>query len=140
MFPNFYTWLEMGGEGDSGSPMDKSPPIDNSEEESSSLSEPQHEKGESSLTLNKLVEKRLKEMIDRLQIKGTADENQVLDAISYFLNKNAPKQTQEPQGQPPNAPQGQPPNAPQGQPPNAPQGGDMTQLSPPQSPPAQALS
>ena len=128
MFPNFYTWLEMGGEGDSGSPMDKSPPMDNSEDQSSSLSEPQHEKGESSLTLNKFVEKRIKEMIDELQMKGKADENQVLDAISYFLNKNAPKQdqSQEPESQPQNAPQQQ--------------GGDLTQLSPPQSPPAQTLS
>jgi hypothetical protein len=133
MFPNFYTWLEMGGEGDSGSPMDKSPPIDNSDDESSSLSEPQHEKGESSLTLNKLVEKRLKEMIDQLQIKGTADENQVLDAISYFLNKNAPKQQEPQSAQQQGGDQGP-------QPQNAPQGADLTQLPPPQSPPAQTLS
>jgi len=133
MFPNFYTWLEMGGEGDSGSPMDKSPPMDNSDEESSSLSEPQHEKGESSLTLNKLVEKRLKEMIDQLQMKGTADENQVLGAISYFLNKNAPKQ-QEPQSDQQGVDQST--QQPQG----AQQGADLTQLSPPQSPPAQTLS
>jgi hypothetical protein len=63
--------------------------IENSE---SSVSEPQHKKGEEVLTLNNVIEKRIKEMIDEFQSKGKAKPEEVLSSIAYFLEKNMPKQ------------------------------------------------
>lgn len=62
--------------------------IENSE---SSVSEPQHKKGEEVLTLNSSVEKRIKEMIEEFQRKGKAKPEEVLSSIAYFLDKNLPK-------------------------------------------------
>lgn len=62
--------------------------IENSE---SSVSEPQHKKGEEVLTLNYSVEKRIKEMIEEFQRKGKAKPEEVLSSIAYFLDKNLPK-------------------------------------------------
>ena len=45
--------------------------IENLDGNPSSLSEPQHKKGEESLTLNKLVEKRIKEKRNTSEIKKT---------------------------------------------------------------------
>lgn len=69
MFPKFSKWIE------------------NSEV---SVSEPQHKKGEEILTINKLVEKRIVEMINEFQIKGKAKPEDVLKSIAYFLDKNLP--------------------------------------------------
>jgi uncharacterized membrane protein len=71
MFPKFRTWIE------------------NLEEENPSLSEPQHKTGEKNLSVNKLVEKRIKEMVQELSIKGKAEENDIYNAIKQFLDKNS---------------------------------------------------
>lgn len=132
MFPNFYTWLEDSSSLD----MQNAPNEDSmdSQEDSSSLSEPQDKVGETSLTLNKLVEKRIKEMMNELQNKGKGSEEDILNSINYFLSKNgsAPKEDQKtPEEQPmppmvgPQAPM-QPMGGPQA--PMSPMGGPQAQL------------
>lgn len=109
MLPKFHNWIEN---------LDGNP---------SSLSEPQHKKGEESLTLNKLVEKRIKEMIDEFQSKGKASQEQVVGSIKYFLDKNMPQgQNQSAQDQnqgqiPQDQNQGQPQGQAQAQAPQMPQ-------------------
>lgn len=61
------------------------------ENEEVSVSEPQHKKGEEILTLNKVVEKRILEMINEFQIKGKATPEDVIKSIAYFLDRNMPK-------------------------------------------------
>jgi hypothetical protein len=96
MLPKFHNWIEN---------LDGNP---------SSLSEPEHKKGEESLTLNKLIEKRMKEMIEEFQSKGKATPEQVVDSIKYFLGKNSPQDQN--QNQPPqNQAQAQPQDQAQGQ-------------------------
>jgi hypothetical protein len=56
-----------------------------------SVSEPQHKKGEDLLTLNKVVEKRMVEMINEFQLKGKAKPEDIFKSIAYFLDKNLPK-------------------------------------------------
>lgn len=56
-----------------------------------SISEPQHKKGEDLLTLNKVVEKRMIEMINEFQLKGKASPEDIFKSIAYFLDKNLPK-------------------------------------------------
>lgn len=140
MFPSFYVWLEMGAEGD-GSPLNKSQPMDmgnDNSEDDSGVSEPQHKKGESSLTLNKLVEKRIKEMMEELVSKGKADENSIVDAIKYFLSKNFPQQDQsQDQNQDQDQNQQQPMMPDQAQ---LAQPNQTQQLPSPQSPPSQPFT
>lgn len=65
--------------------------IESAETSETSVSEPQHKKGEDILTLNKVVEKRIVEMINEFQLKGKAKPEDVLKSIAYFLDKNLPK-------------------------------------------------
>jgi hypothetical protein len=64
----------------------------------SSVSSPQHEVGEESLSLNKVVEKRIKEMLNNFKTKGRATEQEVLSSIDYNLknkfNFQKPQQSQ----------------------------------------------
>lgn len=76
MLPNFYSWLEQTDV--EGSP--------------SGVSEPQHKAGENNLPLNKLVEKRIKEMIEEFTSKGTATEDEIISSINSYLNKNSKTQ------------------------------------------------
>ena len=59
--------------------------IEQSEE--SGVSSPQHELGEESLTLNKVIEKRIKEILNEFKTKGIATEEQVLASVEYNLKK-----------------------------------------------------
>ena len=59
--------------------------IEHSEE--SGVSSPQHELGEESLTLNKVIEKRIKEISNEFKTKGIATEEQVLASFEYNLKK-----------------------------------------------------
>lgn len=74
MIPKFSKWIEN---------TEQSEP-----EQSSSVSEPEHKKGEDLLSLNNLVEKRIKEIIEELEVKGKASEQDVYGAIANLLDKN----------------------------------------------------
>jgi len=94
MLPNFYQWLEQA----------------DVEDMPSGISEPQHKAGENNLPLNKLIEKRMKEMIEEFTSKGTATEDDILNSISNYLNKNSNQQQPPDQNQPPSDPNQQPPD------------------------------
>lgn len=57
------------------------------QEDQSSVSSPQHELGEEGLNLNKVIEKRIKEIINEFQIKGKATEKDILASFDYNLKK-----------------------------------------------------
>lgn len=84
MIPKFHVWIEDIGV---------------------SVSEPQHEKGEDNLSLDRLVEKKIKELINSVKIKKntrpeqSVDENQIINSIKSYLEKISPQQ-QEPQENP----------------------------------------
>jgi hypothetical protein len=92
MLPNFYQWLEQA----------------DVEDMPSGVSEPQHKTGENNLPLNKLIEKRMKEMIEELTSKGTATEDDILSSIGNYLNKNSNQQQTSDQNQPSSDPNQQP--------------------------------
>ena len=73
MLPSFYNWLEQT----------------DVEDTPSGVSEPQHKAGENNLPLNKLIEKRMKEMIEEFTSKGTATEEDIINSINNYLNKNS---------------------------------------------------
>lgn len=92
MIPKFHVWIEDIGV---------------------SVSEPQHEKGEDNLSLDRLVEKKIKELINSVKIKKntrpeqSVDENQIINSIKSYLEKISPQQ-QEPQENPDAQPQENP--------------------------------
>lgn len=97
MIPTFRFWVEnsLGFSGTS------------EEENSSGVSEPQHEKGEELLSLSKFIEKRISEIIEDLERKGKATKDQVINSLGDFLNKNQASQStsKEPQNSQPPQPQ-----------------------------------
>ena len=78
MIPKFRSWLENSGE------------------EGSSLSEPVHKSGEGGLSTYKLVEKRIKEMIQELSDKGVATEEEINNSIKQFIDKNLKSKEESP--------------------------------------------
>lgn len=94
MIPTFRFWVEnsLGAE---------------PEENSSGVSEPQHKKGEDSLSLNKFLEKRILEIIEDLERKGKATKDQVMNSLKYLLSQNQPQEPQpeKPQNSGPPQPQ-----------------------------------
>ena len=70
---NFYSWLEN---------------LDN--EMPSSLSEPEHKQGESNLSLNKSVEKRINELVQEIESKGIGNKNDIMNSISNYLSQTTP--------------------------------------------------
>ena len=75
-------------------------------EETSGVSSPQHEVGEESLPLNKVVEKRIKEIINEFQTKGKATEKEIIASLDYNVKKMLGSQdpnSQQPQETPPNS-------------------------------------
>lgn len=81
MIPSFYNWIENLAAG------------------GVSVSQPQHKKGEDSLPINKKVEKRIREMMGEFTSKGEANQQEILDAISYVMDKLRPQEA--PQNQQP---------------------------------------
>lgn len=77
------------------------------EELESGVVSPQHEMGEENLSLNKVIEKRIKEIISEFELKGRATEQEVLNSffqnISKMMGKNPQNKDQEqvPQAQTP---------------------------------------
>ena len=57
--------------------------------EGKNISSPQHEVGEESLSLNKVIEKRIKELLIEFKTKRKATEEEVLASIEYNLKKMA---------------------------------------------------
>lgn len=92
MLPNFYQWLEQA----------------DVEDMPSGVSEPQHKSGENNLPLNKLIEKRMKEMIEEFTSKGMATKDDILNSISDYLNKNSNQQQLDQNQQQPDQNQQQP--------------------------------
>ena len=84
-----------------------------------SVSQPQHKKGEDSLDIDKMVEKRIKELINELKIKRNIDENQIINSIKSYLGKS-------------NQNQSEPESEISRDDPNS-QKQDLSQMSPPQS-------
>lgn len=90
MLPQFKYWVE-------------------NQDQKSSVSEPQHQKGEGALTLNQVIEKRILEIIEDYERKGKANKDDVLNSIKYFLDKNKPAQpTQPSQNSPENSQESKP--------------------------------
>jgi hypothetical protein len=87
---NFYSWLEN---------------LDN--EMPSSLSEPEHKQGESNLSLNKLVEKRINELVQEIESKGIGNKNDIMNSISNYLSQTTPDPSTD---ESPDMNQGQNPN------------------------------
>ncbi len=101
MIPTFRFWVENS--------LGVSAPSE--EESSSGVSEPQHEKGEESLSLNKFIEKRILEIVEDLERKGKATKDQVISSLRYFLNQNQSQASQsapKPQNSEPQQPQAGP--------------------------------
>lgn len=72
-------------------------------EESASLGEPQHKKGESNMSLDKIVEKRVKAMIMDLESSGKGTQNEILGSVVKYAEKMGAGKKEEPvqqQGQP----------------------------------------
>ena len=53
----------------------------------SSLSEPEHKKGESNLSLDKLVQKRIEEMMAEIESKGIARKEDFLRSLENYLGQ-----------------------------------------------------
>jgi hypothetical protein len=69
--------------------------------EQTGVSSPEHESGEESLSLNKVIEKRIKEIVVEFTMKRKATEEEVLNSIDYnikrILGGNSNKQNSQPQ-------------------------------------------
>lgn len=113
MLPKFKNWIENQEDATDQNQQVNDP----GQGQQGNTSEPQHKKGEAFAPLNKVIERRMLEIIEELTRTGKANERQILDSIKYFLEKNSTGQNSQPQQSPP---------------------GQNSQPQPQQSPPGQA--
>jgi hypothetical protein len=62
-----------------------------------SVSQPQHKKGEDSLSIDGMIKKRIEEIIDELTRKRDIDKNQIINSIKLYLDKLNPESNKNPE-------------------------------------------
>lgn len=61
--------------------------VEQQEEQQAGVGSPQHEVGEESLSLDKVIEKRIKEMLNEFKTKRRATDQEVLSSIDNIIKK-----------------------------------------------------
>ena len=61
--------------------------VEQQEDQQTGVGSPQHEVGEESLSLNKVIEKRIKEMLNEFKTKRRATDQEVLNSIDNIIKK-----------------------------------------------------
>lgn len=77
-------------------------------EESYSISEPQHKKGEYNMSLDKIVEKRIKSIIMDLESSEKGTQEEIFNSIFKYMEKMGVKKPSEPEQQDSQMPQQDP--------------------------------
>lgn len=65
-------------------------------EESPSLGEPQHKKGEANMALDKIVEKRVRAMVMDLESSGKGTQDEILGSVVKYAEKMGVGKKEEP--------------------------------------------
>ena len=70
-------------------------------EENPSLGEPQHKQGEGNLSLDGVVERRIKQVVSELQGSGKGSESEIMASVlKYLKGKGVVPEPKPPAGQP----------------------------------------